>query len=98
MLSERLNGGYDFNVPATHLFFQYLPMEEFNKIQGTNRLEIFKQLQKDKTFIKMHLLGKDYDRLTIITGIRTEKEEKALTKLIYEFQRHFLRNRLPIDG
>jgi len=36
MLSERLNGGYDFNVPATHLFFQYLAMEEFSKIQGTN--------------------------------------------------------------
>lgn len=42
-------------------------------IQGKRRFYIFKQLQKDKTFIKMRLSGKDYERLTIVTGIQTRK-------------------------
>jgi len=45
-------------------------------IENKERFIIFKQLEKDKTLIKMHLLGTDYDRLTMITGIRTRKKEK----------------------
>lgn len=50
-------------------------MENFDKIQGKNRFEVFKQLQKNKTLIKMHLMGKDYDRLTIIIDLRIKKKE-----------------------
>ena len=42
-------------------------------IQGKNRFDIFEQLRKDKTLIQMSLLGKDYERLTIITGIQARK-------------------------
>ena len=42
-------------------------------IQGKNRFDIFEQLQKDKTLIQLRLSGKDYERLTIITGIRARK-------------------------
>ena len=45
-------------------------MEEFEKITNQKVLELIEQLQKDKTIIKIHLLGKDYEHLTNVVGIR----------------------------
>jgi len=42
-------------------------------IQGKDRFDIFEQLRKDKTLIQIRLLGTNYERLTIITGIRARK-------------------------
>ena len=44
-------------------------------IKDKERFTILKQLEKDKTLIKMRLPGTDYERLTMITGIRTRKKE-----------------------
>jgi c-di-GMP-binding flagellar brake protein YcgR len=46
-------------------------MEGFEGIEGKGRFTILEGLQSDKTLIKMSLLDKDYERLTIVTGIRT---------------------------
>jgi len=47
-------------------------MEDTDKIYGKRRFELFDQLQKDRIVVKLTLLGKDYERLTIITRIVTE--------------------------
>jgi c-di-GMP-binding flagellar brake protein YcgR len=43
-------------------------------IQGKKKFDIFEQLRKDKTIIKMRLLGADYEQLTIIIGIQAIKD------------------------
>ncbi len=45
-------------------------MKESDKIQGKSRLDCIKQLQTDKTLIKMRMLNIDYEYLTIITDIK----------------------------
>ncbi|MBW1768503.1 MAG: PilZ domain-containing protein [Deltaproteobacteria bacterium] len=47
-------------------------MEDKDRIYGKQRFALFDQLQKDRVVIKLNLLGKDYERLTIITGVVTE--------------------------
>lgn len=43
-------------------------------VKGDRRLGLFEQLQRDRTTIDMHLLGKDYERLTLITRTRMQNE------------------------
>lgn len=50
-------------------------MTEAEKISGKNRFTVFRQLEKDRTLIRMHLLGKQYERLTVVTGIREYKKD-----------------------
>lgn len=45
-------------------------MESLEKIQNKRRINIFNKLQEDKTLLKMHVLGKSYERLTVVTDIR----------------------------
>jgi c-di-GMP-binding flagellar brake protein YcgR len=45
-------------------------MESLEKIQNKRRINIFNQLQEDKTLLKMRLLGKSYERLTVVTDVR----------------------------
>ena len=47
-----------------------IEMEEIEKITNKKRFDIFNKLQKNQTLVKMRLIGKDYERLIIITGIR----------------------------
>lgn len=46
-------------------------MEAGERIQGIDRVDLLMQLKKDKTLVKMKLSGKDYEQLTMITGVRT---------------------------
>ena len=45
-------------------------MEENEKIEDKNLLNLLKTLQKDKTLIKMNLPGRDFERITIVTRVR----------------------------
>ena len=47
-------------------------MDDSQKILGKNIVSTLKQLQKDKTLVNMHILGKDHESLTIVTGIRAK--------------------------
>jgi len=49
-------------------------MIETERLGGKSRFSIFRQLEKDRTLIRMHLLGKQYERLTVVTGIRNQKK------------------------
>lgn len=60
---------------TAQLPFSFLePMKKAEQIQGKSISGVLEQLQKDRTLVKMHLLGKDYDRLTIVTDIRTRNK------------------------
>jgi len=43
-------------------------------IRDKRRFDIFKQLQNDKTLVKMYVLGRQYERLTVVTATRFEKK------------------------
>ena len=45
-------------------------IDDAEHIEGQNLAKFFEQLQKDKTVIRVHVLGRNYERLTIITGTR----------------------------
>ena len=45
-------------------------MIESEEIRGKNRVDILRQLVDDRTFVQIRLSGKDYERLTVITGVR----------------------------
>ncbi len=47
-------------------------MEDTDRIYGKRRFALFDRLQKDRVVVKLTLLGKEYERLTIITGVSTE--------------------------
>ena len=49
-------------------------MEEVEIIQHKRRFDVFKQLQNDKTLVKMYVLGRQYERLTIVTDTRFKKK------------------------
>ncbi len=49
-------------------------MEATEIIRYKRRFDIFKQLQNDKTLIKMIVLGRQYERLTLVTGTRFKKK------------------------
>ena len=47
-------------------------MEGTDRISGKRRFALFEQLQKDRIVVKLNWLGKDYERLTIVTGVVNE--------------------------
>ncbi len=47
-------------------------MEDTDRIYGKRRFALFDQLQNDRIVITLNLLGKDYEKLTIVTGVVTE--------------------------
>ncbi|MBW1800472.1 MAG: PilZ domain-containing protein [Deltaproteobacteria bacterium] len=47
---------------------------DLEKIQGKQLLKLFEDLEKDRTVMNLHLLGVDYERLTIVTG-RVSKQK-----------------------
>ena len=49
-------------------------MEDPEKIEDKNMLNLLKALQKDKTLIKMNLPGRDFERITLITRIRHRRQ------------------------
>lgn len=49
-------------------------MEEAEIIQHNRRFDVFKQLQNDKTLVKMYVLGRQYERLTVVTDTRFKKK------------------------
>jgi len=50
-------------------------MEDTEIIRHKDRFDIFKQLQNDKMLIKMYVLGKQYERLTFVTGTNLKKHD-----------------------
>ena len=53
-------------------FSIFRPMEDTDRIYVKRRFALFDQLQKDRVVVKLTLLGEEYERLTIITGVFTE--------------------------
>ncbi len=62
-------GGWFTNVEGEK------PMEDPEKIEDKNLLNLLKALQKDKTLIKMNLPGRDFERITIITRVRHRRQD-----------------------
>jgi c-di-GMP-binding flagellar brake protein YcgR len=48
-------------------------MANVEKIQGEEILQLLKEIRQDKTLLKMHLPGAEFERLTIILDIRKRK-------------------------
>lgn len=49
-------------------------MEDAEIIRHKRRFDVFKQLQNDKTLVKMYVLGRQYERLTVVTGTYFKKK------------------------
>ena len=49
-------------------------MENPEKIEDKNLLNLLKALQKDKTLVKMNLPGRDFERITIVTHVRHRRQ------------------------
>lgn len=47
------------------------PMFDPNKITGEKRFKIIQELRKNRTIIRINLLGKGYEGLTMVTGVNT---------------------------
>ena len=47
-------------------------MEKAEKIHGKDIGAFFEQLKDDRTLVKIQLIGKDYEQLTMITDVRTK--------------------------
>ena len=45
-----------------------------DRIYGDKIIGLLTLLKKERTVLKLNLLGKDYERLTIVTGLVDEKE------------------------
>ncbi len=45
-----------------------------DRVYGDRIIKLFEQLKEDRTVLKLNLLGKDYERLTIITGLIDEND------------------------
>ncbi len=52
--------------------------DDVERLRGKAMERIFNQLVEDKTVLRVFLLGKDYERLTIVTDFREEDEERFL--------------------
>jgi len=49
-------------------------MSEAERIKGKKREALLRQLKTNKTLVNLRLLGQDYSRLTVVTGIRTQNK------------------------
>ena len=70
-------------------------MENSDRISGKRIYQLFDQIEKDRTSIKLVLLGKDYERLTIVTGI---KNEKGVPYLLIDYPIGFRETVQDFDG
>lgn len=48
-------------------------MDTAEIIENNQRFDIFEQLQQDRTLLKMNVLGRNFEHLTMITGTRRKK-------------------------
>lgn len=48
-------------------------MQDTETINGENLVRLFRELHRNKTVIKINLLGEDYERLTMVTGILSKR-------------------------
>jgi hypothetical protein len=53
-------------------------MENVERIYGDRRISLFRQLKKARTVINLILSGKDFQRLTIVTGLALQGETPCL--------------------
>lgn len=53
-------------------------MEDIERIYGDSRIKLFRQLQKRRTVIHFILSGKNFQRLTIVTGLALRDETPCL--------------------
>ncbi len=58
--------------PAPQQSFDRMGMETPELITGDRRTRIFRQLQKDRTVLTLRLLGRDYERLTMVIGVEQD--------------------------
>jgi len=57
-------------------------MMDSEKIYGQKILQVFENLEKDRTVLNLHVIGEEYERLTILTG-RVLNKEKAYFLIDY---------------
>ncbi len=69
--------------------------DDIELIRGKARLKLFRELVEDKTVLRVFLLGKNYERLTIITEIRKGDEEYFLVADYPSGFRHVAGNEGP---
>ncbi len=50
-------------------------LDDVERIYGNARLRLFRQLIQDKTVLRVFLLGKNYERLTIVTDLYREDND-----------------------
>ena len=53
-------------------------MEFRRQIQGETALEVFRQLKRQRTTLRIHVLGRGYERLSIVTGIESRNGQGFL--------------------
>jgi len=53
-------------------------MEFRRQIQGDTVVGVFRQLQRRRTPLRIHVLGRGYERLTIATGVESRKGQRFL--------------------
>jgi c-di-GMP-binding flagellar brake protein YcgR len=53
-------------------------MDGLEEISGEKLLELFNRIKQERTILRLHLLGKDFERLTIITGLERKNDETYL--------------------
>ncbi len=63
-------------MPTTLVSEQF---EDIERIHGDGRIRLFKRLIEDKTVLRVFLLGKNYERLTIVTDIIEENGSYFIT-------------------
>ena len=49
-----------------------MPLQDSEKISGNKLVDVFRRLQKDRTILRLNLIGKGYEGLTIVTDIRAD--------------------------
>jgi len=54
-------------------------IEQIDRIYGEALIKLFRELIEDKTLLRVFLLGKDYERLTIATGLEQKEGEFYVT-------------------
>ncbi len=73
---------YDQQMPLSRFNIRRLynglsgsdPIYPSDRIYGDKIIDLFEQLKEDRTVLKFNLLGKNYERLTIITGLIDENK------------------------
>ncbi len=62
-------------------------MEFRKQIQGEKTIAVFQQLQRGRTPLRLHVLGRGYERLSIVTGVEVQKDRAfVLVDLPWQFE------------